>query len=222
VADWAPEAIDEGTLVSSVALVTVAECKSWLGYRNPTQPNREDPLLTNIVASACDYLEQIAGPIAPTTFVERYDGWAGSTLMLRHDPVISVNYVNEYWSTGGLHVLTESTPADTIDGYQLEHETGRLVRVFQGNWPRTWFPGSMNVEVSYVAGRNPIPPIAKFTAFELVQHWWQQLHQQSAQGFGGQIDPEAEATTDQQAGAWLGVPKSVVDKIRLLRQPVLG
>lgn len=220
---WAAtDAVDDGTLVANTPVATLGDVKSYLNYATPVAPNLDDPQLSNLLAAACDYIEREIGPISPTTFTERYDGWSGNPeLMLRHSPVISITSVTEEWSTGGAHVLSESTFGGGIDGYQLDHEIGMLVRVFAGNWGRTWFPGSLNIQVIYVAGYAVIPALIRLACIELVAHWWTQGHQASARGFGaaGQDTYDAVETAP---GAYAAVPYRVADKLKPFRKLVLG
>lgn len=219
---WAQtDAVDDGSLVTPGPLVTLGDVKSYLNYATPTDAASDDGQLANLLAAASDWIEREVGPISPTQFSERYDGWSGkSELMLRHSPVISVTSVTEQWSTGGTHVLSESVFGPGQDGYQLDREIGLLVRVFQGNWPRTWFPGSLNIQVVYTAGYQTVPPVLQQACMELVAHWWTQGHQSAARGWGpvGEDPYDAE---DAAPGAFSAVPYRVADKIELFRKPVL-
>lgn len=221
---WLPEGgQDDGTLVTTPeSIASLGDLKSYLNYSTPTSAGADDAQLQNLLAAACDMIERNVGPIAPTTYTERYDGWGGDPeLLLRHSPVLSVTSVTEQWSTGGTHVLEESTFGPGQDGYQVDREIGLLVRVFQGNWPRTWFPGSLNVQVVYTAGYNPIPPLIRLGCLELVAHWWTQGHQAASRGWG----PAGEDTYDAVAstpGAWEAVPYRIQAKLRPFRKPVLG
>lgn len=217
---WSEVNQDLGSIVAPAPLVTLTELKTFMRYSNPSSAHNDDSILSDAIQTASEFIENAIGPISPTTFVEREDGWAGDTIMLRHIPVISINYVNEYWSTGGLHVLSESTPSATVDGYQLEKTTGRLVRVFAGNWPRTWFPGSLNVEVSYVAGYSTTPATLKWACYELAEHWFSTGPGNIAKGFGGSFnDPD---DVGEPAGVWIGIPNKVTEKLSRFRTPVLG
>ena len=217
---WSIWAQDGGTLVTPTGtLVSLGDVKSWINYPNPTLAGPDDALLTNLLYAACSYIEQEIGPVAPTSFVERFDGWGGDTIVLRHAPVISISYVNEYQSTGGLLTLTESTPAATVDGYQTDKVAGYIKRVFKGNWPRTFFPGSLNIEVSYTAGRSPLPPTLALACLELVAHWWEQGHQANARGFGA-VTGDAYDAMSSGPGQWIGVPAKVTDKLKAFRTPV--
>lgn len=205
-------------LDAATPLATLDQVKAWLNY--PMFDTSDDTSLTLLLSAASDLIERYAGPIQPTAFVERHDGWGGSEIILNHCPVVSVAYVNEYRSTGGLVTLPESTPESTVDGYEIEWETGRLIRVFQGNWPRTFFPGSRNIEVSYVAGYASIPPLAQLATQIIVAEWWQQGHQAPMLGQPDRIGGTfAEVAT---AGTTIGVPDAALDLIDQLRTPNLA
>lgn len=220
---WAQtDANDDGTVVTAGTLVSLGDVKSYLNYSTPTVAGADDAELSNLLAAASDWIEREVGPITPTGYTELYDGWSGSSdLMLRHSPVISITSVTEQWSTGGAHVLPASVFGPGVDGYQLDAEIGLLVRVFQGNWPRTWFPGSMNVQVVYTAGYQVTPPLLQLACLELVGHWWTQGHQAAARGWGpAGMDPYDAPST--MPGSTAGIPYRVADKVRQFRRPVLA
>lgn len=216
------DANDDGALVTPGPLVTLGDVKSYLNYAAPTSTAADDGMLTQLLTAASDYIERMIGPISPTTYSELYDGWDGSCqLMLWHSPVISVSSVTEQWSTGGAHVLAQSVFGPGIDGYQIDPEVGHIVRVFQGNWPRTFFPGSLNIQVIYVAGYAVIPPVLQMACMELVAHWWTQGHQAAARGFGP-IGEDPYDAVSSAPGAYSAVPYRIEDKLKLFRRPVLG
>jgi len=219
---WADtDAQDDGELTLPQPLVTLGDVKVYLNYNDPTAPTTDDAALLQQLTAASDYIERTIGPISPTGYVERFDGWDGDPeLPLMHSPVLSVQSVIEQWSTGGAHNLQESVFGPGSDGYQLQGEYGYLVRVFQGNWPRTWYPGSLNVQVTYTAGYDPVPPILQQACVELVAHWWTQGHQ-AAQSFSASAENGYDAV-DAAPGSMALVPYRVADKLKLFRKPVLG
>lgn len=204
-------------LDTQAPLLPLQTVKDYLNY--PVNDTSDDELLTLLLAAASDFVGRYVGPAASAvTFVERHDGWNGDTILLNHAPLVSITQVTEYRSTGGLVVLPLSTPENPVDGYQVEWETGMLIRVFQGNWPRTFFPGSRNIEVTYVAGYPTPPPLLQLALCELVAHWWQQGHQQAA----GPERIQGSYDDVEVPGAWSGVPYRVLDKLDVFREPNLA
>jgi hypothetical protein len=149
--------------------ITLAEAKSWQQFP-ANAPTTNDAALEDVIAMACEAIQNyINRPIAPTEYTERHDGWSGEYIMLNQYPIVEMVSVTEYQSAGGLISLSESTPQNPIDGYQVNYLTGRMMRTFQGySWPRPWFPGSRNIEVTYYAGYNPLPPALRIATRELI------------------------------------------------------
>lgn len=188
--------------------VTTAEAAKWIG---DTVDNSNEFALDLIVGMACDWVQKFLNrAFVPTTYTRRFDGvtaWNGTVIELPASPVLQVASVIEYWGTSGPHVLLESTPTNQVDGWQCEYETGRLIRVFQGNLPKPWFPGSRNIEVKWVAGYNPIPHTIKVATLELIKHWFINTQQNTglsdAPGVG--YDMESPETS----GLWAGLPHRI-------------
>lgn len=145
----------------------------------------QDANLQLLIDSACWWVQDFCSrPFAPTTFYERFDGWTswqGSYIMLPWAPVLQIISIVEYWGNSGPHPLAEQTPANQFgtgpsygdaDVYQLEPVTGVIRRAFPGLVLKPFFPGSRNIEVSWVAGYNPIPPHAKLATLELAAYWY--------------------------------------------------
>lgn len=200
-------------------IVSLVDIKTHLAFNNPNDSSPQDTVLQSFIDAATGWVEGRVGPVTNTGYVERHDGWGGVQIMLKHSPVLSVNYVKEYRSTGGLLVLAESTPANTLDGYQIEYPTGLITRVFQGGWPRTFFPGSRNIEVSYIVGYEPIPAEIQLATKELVTHWFRNTQQAPPPGGAGLGTYDA---TETQAGLWQAVPYRVIDLVDRFRKQAIG
>lgn len=202
---------------NDAAICSLADVRGYL--RIPSTDTAFDAELTNLTYVATDMIEKyINAPVATKAMpIERHDGWVGDTIMLKYAPITSVTYVREYFA-GFLNSLSESTPANPIDGYQLEYQTGRMIRVFTNGFPRQWYPGSRNLEISYSVGMNPIPPTLWQAARELTAHLFMQ--QQATPGgipkYSGGMDPGD--TPNPQPGAWSGMPYKVSDKLKPFRR----
>ena len=195
--------------------IDLTEAKEWLRFTGVS--TTYDPNLQRIIDMACTQIQtHIGRPVAPLTFIERHDGWSGEYIMLRQSPFLSLNYCHEWQSSGGLINLPESTPANPVDGIQIDYSTARLMRTFAGySWPRPFFPGSRNIEISYVAGFNPIPPDIWMATIELIAHWWNQTQVGRGSARGQQ---ESDATD----GLWQGMPNRIVNLINPYRMIAIG
>lgn len=197
-------------------ICTVADVHALLGI--PAADTSRDAELANLTFVATDMIESWCNrPIVPKAMpAESHDGWSGDTIMLFYTPVVSIQSVTEYWSTGGAHVLSEVSPSTPGDGYQAELRTGRLIRTFDGQWPMPWFPGSRNVIVNYTAGFSTMPPAIWQAARELVRHIWiqqEQLNPANVPKFSG----APERAADNRPDMWESIPMSVQAKLKPYR-----
>ena len=165
-------------------------------------------LITDMV---CQWAQKRIGqPIAPTQFDRRFDGWAGwngAYIELPYSPVLEITSVVEYWGISGPHTLSEATPTNQVDGYQIDYLTGRVTRVFPGNVQKPWFPGSHNIEIAWTAGYNPVPADLKVATLEMIAHWWRNTQQSMRTNVrAGGDDAEQVAQ-----GMWSGTPLRVVN-----------
>jgi hypothetical protein len=81
------------------------------------------------------------------------------------------------------YILREQTPssqgAPGQQVFQCDYVHGVLIRSFQGLIQRPFFPGLRNVEVTWTAGYNPVPPDIKFATLKLIKHYWNEEEQAS-------------------------------------------
>lgn len=82
------------------------------------------------------------------------------------------------------YILAEQTPSNQgapgQQVFQCDRINGTLIRSFQGLIQRPFFPGLRNVEVTWTAGYNPVPPDIKFATLKLIKHYWNCEQQASA------------------------------------------
>jgi hypothetical protein len=194
------------------------DVKPWLQLQSTD--TTKDTLLQIVIDGICQWAQNKLGqPIGPTTFDRRFDGWQGwngAHIMLPYYPVLEVKTVTEWWGVSGPHDLTEQTPTNQVDGFQCEYLTGRMTRVFPGLVQKPWFPGSRNIEISWVAGRNPVPGDLRLATLEDVAYWWRNT-QQSGRGGRGEYGG-AEGNT----GLWIGTPTRVADLLNQYLQVGMG
>lgn len=81
------------------------------------------------------------------------------------------------------YILQEQTPSNQggpgSQMFQVDRPHGVLIRSFQGLIQRPFFPGLRNVEVTWTAGYNPLPPDIKFATLEMIKYWWANTQQAS-------------------------------------------
>ncbi len=191
------------------------DVKPFLQF-NALQANH-DTMLQLVTDAICSWAQQFLGqPIAPTPFTYRFSGWSGwngANIVLPYHPILEVTSAIEYWGVSGPHVLEEQTPTNQVNGFQVDYTAGILTRVFPGLVQQPWFPGSRNIEISWVAGYNPIPPDVKLATLEDIADWWRNTQQQAAgarAGYGGNEAPEGTG--------FAGLP----NRIRALLEPRLS
>lgn len=210
---------NERTLQWQTFLDIDLDLKPWL-QMDPSAGTANDAKLRMVADLACQWVQNyLSRPVVPTTVFRRFDGWAGMTgayIMLPYVPVLKVLKVVEYWGSSGPHVLVEQTPEfqGESDMFQVEPTTGRLIRSFTGLVQRPFFPGSRNIEVTWVAGYNPLPADIKMAALEYAAHWWRNT-QEAPHWFqpGG-----ASYDQPQQNPLWPGVPNRVTDLLESYTQ----
>lgn len=180
--------------------------------------------LQDITDMACDWVQDYLGrPVAPTTFFRRFNGWSGlngAYLSLPYYPVLSVNSVVEYWGSSGPHTLTEQTPAAQggQDVYQVDYLRGVVIRTFLGLVQRPWFPGSRNIEVTWVAGYDPIPKKIKIATLEMAAYWWRNT-QEAPKWFA---NPQAGYDTPGPNSLWPAIPNRVTSLLEPYQQVGIG
>lgn len=198
----------------------VAEVTEWLQFTTGVPSGSTEKLLQRVIDAACTRAQNMAArPFCPTRFQERHDGWSGEYIQLRYSPFLQLVTCTEWQSSGGPINLTESTPANPVEGIQIDYATSRIMRAFAGySWPRPFFPGSRNIEVTYVAGFDPVPPDIWEATVDLVAWRWRNSQQSSrssprpagAEEYGGDSDS---------SGLWPGVPNRITEVFESYRLP---
>jgi hypothetical protein len=128
------------------SLATIDQLKEYLG----DVADKDDTLLTRIVAAASDMIENYCGrTFGSTAYAEFYDGTGTKTLYLRNFPIIGTPIILE--NGGALSVGTDPTTSPDVLIYP---ELGRLVRPWI-----MWLPYRNWYKVTYTAGFAAIPPV---------------------------------------------------------------
>jgi hypothetical protein len=196
--------------------------EAWEYLQIEEEPEgREATRLRRYIDSACTTAQNVANrPFAPTEFKERQDGWSGDTLQLYYSPFLTLIECREWQSSGGFVTLPESTPEEPIEGVQIDYATSQLTRTFSGySWPRPFFPGHRNIEITYTAGFNPVPDDVWEATCELIMWKWRNT-QQPTRTFalpGSDFDQTANDT-----GIYPGIPNRIGDVFEMYRIPGIG
>ncbi len=181
-----------------------------------TQKNK----LQRYIDSACTQAQNRANrPFAPTRFIERHDGWSGEYIMLHYSPFLQLISCKEWQSSGGFVELPESTPENPVEGIQIDYATSRVMRTFTGySWPRPFFPGSRNVEFTYLAGFDPVPPDVWEATMELILWKWRNIQQASRTW----TLPGSEFGEEGPNGLYPGVPNRIAEVFSSYWLPQIG
>lgn len=212
------------SVIYGTFLDVAKDAKPWMNI--PSTNTTKDANIELILDMACQWVSNFIGhPVQPQKFTYRFDGfsgWTGAYLNLPYTPVLEVTSVVEYWGAAGPHVLTESTPTNQTDGYQVEYSTGRLIRIFPGNVQKPWFPGSRNIEISWTAGYNPIPADIRMATLELAKHWYDNTQMQAGIRGGVGIPMSGEYDPAATSGLFTGIPYRIIDLLETYIQVGIG
>jgi hypothetical protein len=224
-----PEGFDPTSNLSGTiqwtTFLDMPEVLGWLQFTDTPLPgSMKSGLLQRVIDAACYTGQDMANrPLCPTTMFNRYDGWAGEYIQLDYSPVLKLVQCQEWQSTGGFIQLPESTPESPTEGVQVNYRTGRIMRTFAGySWPRPFFPGSRNIEVTYIAGYDPVPSDVWLATIDLVAYWWRNAEQASRTFTAGGNQYGGEQTTPQSVGLWPGIPNRIAAVFDGYRLPVIG
>jgi hypothetical protein len=195
--------------------------EAWQYLQFPQAPTgTQVNILQRYIDSACTQAQNGSGrPLGPGRFTERHDGWSGEYIQLRYSPFLELLLCREWQSSGGFVTLPESTPESPTEGIQIDYGTSRIMRTFSGySWPRPFFPGSRNIEVTYLAGFDPVPPDIWEATMELIAWKWRNTQQasRSAPKPAGEFDGVAAD------GLWPGMPNRIAEIFTSYRLPAIG
>ena len=220
-----PTATNPSGTIQWTTYLDMPEVLGWLQFTDAPLPgSAKSGLLQRVIDAACFTAQDMANrPLCPTTMFNRYDGWSGEYIQLDYSPVIKIVKIQEWASSGGFTQLPESTPESPTEGVQVNYRTGRIMRTFAGySWPRPFFPGSRNIEVTYIAGYDPVPSDVWLATIDLVAYWWRNAEQASRTFTAGGNQYGGEQTTPQSVGLWPGIPNRIAAVFDGYRIPVIG
>jgi hypothetical protein len=132
----------------------------------------DDAELAGFISSACQMIEDRVGPVAPRSATQTVWGHHHAyrrQLLLDLHPVVDVTAV----TVDGVTV-PEADPVAGTDGWVLDAGPGVLAHTRHWPWGR--------VEVTYRAGRTPLPGNIRLAGLELAAHLWQSSQLNSSGG----------------------------------------
>ncbi len=138
--------------------------------------------LQGIIDACSDVIEDMVGHVIQKTIGPEFYNGGDTSLILRQAPVLSITTMIEVI---GLipYTLTEQPvgyPTDNF-GYSLDNpHHGRVTRRSAGSQPFEFYDNIGNVSVTYVVGRDTVPPHIKNATLELIKH----VYQFGQQSFG--------------------------------------
>lgn len=137
----------------------------------------DDTELLEFIASACQMIEDRIGPVSPrpatqTVWQHHHHPYRRQILLDTH-PVVDVTTV----TVDGVTV-PEADPVAGTDGWVLDAAPGVLAHTRRWPWGR--------VEVTYRAGRTPLPGNIRLAGLELAGHLWRST---KLNGSGGRPAP---------------------------------
>jgi hypothetical protein len=164
-----------------VSIASLAEAREYLNFTSDTSHDTE---LQRFIDAADPVIEDIVGPVNTVQVTEWYDG-GRPYIVLRQNPVVTVDSITEYSGATGTALTATTSPADAGSWtYTFDTDDGILYRVTSAG--SSFFAnGANNVKVVYTVGRSPVPTNIKLAALELIRHLYQSTQQGGRPQFGG-------------------------------------
>lgn len=134
-------------------LVSLAEVRAHLEFRNPDTANAKDEELRRYIDAATDFIESRIGPVVRRTITEVVRPASG--ILFMSGPVISVTSITDTYGYGSTYNVANFLP----DGSAIYP----LANVATVSYP---------VTVTYVGGRAVIPALIRQAALDYVKWMW--------------------------------------------------
>lgn len=163
-----------------MSIASLAEAREYLNFTSDTSHDVE---LQRFIDAADPVVEDIVGPVNSVQVTEWYDG-GRSYIVLRQNPVISVDTVTEY-SGATPNVLTAAATPDLAGSYTYTFDPDGILNRVTSAGQSFFANGATNVKVIYTVGRSPVPANIKLAALELIRHLYQSTQQSGRPAFGG-------------------------------------
>lgn len=156
-------------MADPIDIVTLAEAKAFLNISGTTF----DTELPDYITAASSMWIKRGGPGASSPEYDEWHDGGGTTIALRHVPVLAISALTE--ATGStLDALTEQDPGTSAGnyGYSVDTTTGAVTRR-AGGIAVPFAAGKRNVHVVYTAGFVTAPADVKHAILLLILHMWE-------------------------------------------------
>lgn len=145
---------------------TLDEAKAHLNI--PPSDTTQDAEVSQQLAAATQVVEELVGPVNPTSVTGEQHDTRHHTVTLRVQPVLAVTRVVEWIPTPQELVAEDPSGVSTGLAYRLDATVGTVTRVV-GGWP---IPFLGRVVVDYTAGRSVVPENLRLAVLELLRLNW--------------------------------------------------
>jgi uncharacterized phiE125 gp8 family phage protein len=194
---------------ATVALVTLAQAKTWLKIASGT--TSEDTLLETMINRAGALANRFTGrTLKSADYVEFYDGTGTSKLMLRRYPVTAVSSiyddVTRAWAAASL-IDSDEIIIDSAGVIQLDPAEGTI-----------FTRGRLNIKISYTAGykdtddANRVPYDLQEAALLILQHSYKRHYETQRIGLNSETVGDKTMTYSDDA-----IPKKAKAILELYR-----
>lgn len=170
------------TTAGGAQLVGLPDVKDYLNL--PANDRIHDAKLIRFIHAVRPLIENITGPIIPTTFTEWHDGGQYFIQIRRRpstapgtSPVLTLNSISEYIGPTEYPLTIVTDPAHGSIYSAMLDPTGRIVRRTAGGGVIGFNPMADAVVVSYTAGQAVTPPNVYEAALEAIRINYQTTQQ---------------------------------------------
>lgn len=163
------------TTVGGAQIVSLPYVRDYLNIAADDRDH--DAKLTRFIHAVRPLIENITGPLLPTTFDERYDG-GHPLIALRHrpssgpgtSPVLTLNAVSEYRGPIEYTLAIVADPSrSTTYSCTLDASLGTITRRTSGGGSMAFYPGHDSIHVVYTAGQATVPENVHEAALEAIR-----------------------------------------------------
>lgn len=194
----------------------------------PALDTKFDLILQGMQTAAIEMIESLVGDISPQQRIELHDG-GHTSIWTRHTPVIAVDNVRESWPTAsydldyvqiGSGQITTSMFAYSLD----EPAVGQITRRTAGNINIPFMRGVNNIQIVYVAGRDPVSDSIKQALRETIRNWFDHAELRASTTSESVFNQESvEYSRSQAVMSGVGIPYGVLGMLRNERKgPIFG
>jgi hypothetical protein len=211
------------TASSAVQLVGLGELKDKLFLAADNRVH--DAWFLGEIEAVRPLIEEVAGPILPQIYDEKFDG-GNNLISLLHpptygwgtSPVLNILGASEFRGPIEYPLSLVPNPVfGSIYSVEVNPQLGELTRRTAGGGVTAFMPGRNAVHVVYEAGQATVPPNVRRAAVETIR-WWFQTTEAVGRG--------AQARADESVGSdkpMVGLPYHVREMLQPARRhPSIG